>query len=108
MERAQRATQTVKIALVGKYVALEDAYKSCTEALNQSGVEHECKVEIDWVDSETLDSDATAEGRLADPDGIFGPGGFGGRGIEGKIRAARVARQRQIPYLGVCLGMQIA
>jgi CTP synthase len=108
MERAARATQNVKVALVGKYVALEDAYKSCTEALNHSGFEHECKVEIDWVDSETLDSDDAAVRRLADADGIFVPGGFGGRGIEGKIRAARVARERQIPYLGVCLGMQIA
>jgi CTP synthase len=108
MDRAERATQTVRIALVGKYVSLEDAYKSCSEALNHSGFEHECKVEIDWVDSETLDSDETAVKRLADADGIFVPGGFGGRGIEGKIRAARVARERRIPYLGVCLGMQIA
>src|SRR4051794_9399445 len=108
MDRAARASQTVKIALVGKYVALEDAYKSCTEALNHSGFEHECKVEIEWVDSETLDSDEEALRRLKDADGIFVPGGFGGRGIEGKIRAARVARERQVPYLGVCLGMQIA
>src|SRR6201995_4701929 len=108
MDRAGRATQTVKIALVGKYVALEDAYKSCSEALNHSGFEHECKVEVDWVDSETLDSAEEAVRRLSDADGIFVPGGFGGRGIEGKIRAARVARERQIPYLGVCLGMQIA
>ncbi|MDX6685573.1 MAG: synthase [Baekduia sp.] len=108
MERAARATQTVKIALVGKYVALEDAYKSCSEALSHSGFTHECKVEIDWVDSETLETDEIAVERLAGADGIFIPGGFGGRGIEGKIRAARVARERRIPYLGVCLGMQIA
>ncbi|WP_414642379.1 CTP synthase [Baekduia sp.] len=108
MERAERAEQTVRIALVGKYVALEDAYKSCSEALNHSGFAHECKVDIDWVDSETLDSDDEAVRRLADADGIFVPGGFGGRGVEGKIRAARVARERKIPYLGVCLGMQIA
>jgi CTP synthase len=108
MKRAARATQTVKIALVGKYVALEDAYKSCSEALSHSGFTHECKVEIDWVDSETLETDEIAVERLAGADGIFIPGGFGGRGIEGKIRAARVARERRIPYLGVCLGMQIA
>jgi CTP synthase len=108
MDRAERAQQRVKIALVGKYVALEDAYKSCTEALNHSGFAHECQVDIDWVDSETLDSDEEAVRRLGGADGIFVPGGFGGRGIEGKIRAARVARERKIPYLGVCLGMQIA
>jgi CTP synthase len=108
MDSADRATQTVRIALVGKYVALEDAYKSVTEALRHSGFTHECRIEIDWVDSESLDSDQTAVQRLADADGILIPGGFGGRGIEGKIRAARVARERRIPYLGVCLGMQIA
>jgi CTP synthase len=108
MDSAERATQTVRIALVGKYVALEDAYKSVTEALRHSGFSHECRVEIDWVDSEALESDAVAVLRLADADGILIPGGFGGRGIEGKIRAARVARERDIPYLGVCLGMQIA
>jgi CTP synthase len=108
MESSDRSTQTVKIALVGKYVALEDAYMSCSEALRHSGFSHECRVEIDWVDSETLESDEMAVERLAGADGIFIPGGFGGRGIEGKIRAARVARERRIPYLGVCLGMQIA
>ncbi|HEY4094969.1 MAG TPA: CTP synthase [Baekduia sp.] len=108
MDNADRATQTVKIALVGKYVALEDAYKSMTEALSHSGFEHECKVEVDWVDSETLETDELAAQRLADADGILVPGGFGGRGIEGMIRAARVARERKVPYLGVCLGMQIA
>jgi CTP synthase len=108
MDSAERATQTVRIALVGKYVALEDAYMSCSEALRHSGFSHECRVEVDWVDSETLESEEIAIQRLADADGIFIPGGFGGRGIEGKIRAARVARERRIPYLGVCLGMQIA
>jgi CTP synthase len=108
MQSADRATDTVTIALVGKYVALEDAYMSCQEALRHSGFFHECRIEIDWVDSETLDSDDSALERLGGADGIFVPGGFGGRGIEGKIRAARVARERDIPYLGVCLGMQIA
>jgi CTP synthase len=107
-ERADEASQPVKIALVGKYVALEDAYLSVVEALRHSGFMHGCKIDIDWVDSETLESDHQAMERLGEADGILVPGGFGGRGIEGKIRAARVARERQIPYLGVCLGMQIA
>jgi CTP synthase len=107
-ERADAASQPVKIALVGKYVALEDAYLSVVEALRHSGFLHGCKIDIDWVDSETLESDDQAFDRLGAADGILVPGGFGGRGIEGKIRAARVARERQIPYLGVCLGMQIA
>jgi CTP synthase len=107
-ERADAASQRVKIALVGKYVALEDAYLSVVEALRHSGFMHGCKIDLDWVDSETLESDEQAQRRLGDADGILVPGGFGGRGIEGKIRAARVAREQGIPYLGVCLGMQIA
>ncbi|HET8536934.1 MAG TPA: CTP synthase [Solirubrobacteraceae bacterium] len=107
-ERADEASRPVKIALVGKYVALEDAYLSVVEALRHSGFLHGAKIEIDWVDSETLESDEQALERLGDADGILVPGGFGGRGVEGKIRAARVAREHQIPYLGVCLGMQIA
>ncbi|HEY1538556.1 MAG TPA: CTP synthase [Solirubrobacteraceae bacterium] len=106
--RASETTETVKIALVGKYVALQDAYLSVSEALRHSGFHHDCRVEIDWVDSETLGDDASARERLAGAHGILIPGGFGGRGIEGKIRAARVARELRIPYLGICLGMQIA
>jgi CTP synthase len=107
-ERADVADETVRIALVGKYVALEDAYKSVSEALSHAGFLHGAKIEIDWVDSETLSDSAAAQERLAGADGILIPGGFGGRGIEGKIRAAQVARERGIPYLGICLGMQIA
>ncbi len=106
-ERAERATKPVKIALVGKYVKLEDAYLSVVESLRHAGIEHGGKVEIDWIDSEHLDADQAAE-RLAGADGILIPGGFGGRGIEGKIAAARVAREQGIPYLGICLGMQVA
>jgi len=106
-ERAKQATQPVKIALVGKYVKLEDAYLSVVESLRHAGIEHGGKVEIDWIDSEHLDVDKAAE-RLAGADGILIPGGFGGRGIEGKIAAARVAREQGIPYLGICLGMQVA
>ncbi|MGN6189812.1 MAG: CTP synthase, partial [Conexibacter sp.] len=106
-ERAARASRRVKIALVGKYVKLEDAYLSVAESLRHAGIEHGAKVEIDWIDSEQLDVDNAAE-RLEGADGILIPGGFGGRGIEGKIAAARVARERGIPYLGICLGMQVA
>src|SRR4051794_19241580 len=105
---ADAAAQPVRIALVGKYVQLEDAYLSVSEALRHSGYLHGGRIEIDWVDSETLDDDAEAERRLGLADGILVPGGFGGRGIEGKIRAIRVARERRIPYLGICLGMQMA
>jgi CTP synthase len=107
IDRADRATETVKIALVGKYVQLEDAYLSVVEALRHSGFEHGCRVAVDWVDSEKLTPAEAAE-RLVAADGILIPGGFGGRGIEGKIAAARVARELRIPYLGICLGMQIA
>jgi CTP synthase len=106
--RASEATDTVRIALVGKYVALQDAYLSVSEALRHAGFHHDARIEIDWVDSEALESDAEALERLGGADGILIPGGFGGRGIEGKIRAARVAREQRIPYLGICLGMQIA
>jgi CTP synthase len=105
--RADEATTPVKIALVGKYVQLEDAYLSVSESLRHAGFAHGCKIEIDWIDSETVTAQ-NAEEILAGHDGILVPGGFGGRGIEGKILAAQVARERRIPYLGICLGMQIA
>jgi CTP synthase len=105
--RAAEANESVRIALVGKYVSLEDAYLSVVEALRHAGVRHGCKVEIDWVDSESVGDSAVAA-RLEQASGILIPGGFGGRGIEGKIRAAQIARERKIPYLGICLGMQIA
>jgi CTP synthase len=128
IERAGRSSRTVRIALVGKYVQLEDAYLSVCEALRHAASLQDGKVEIDWIDSEQLeradahseteggedgddrdgDAELTAIERLARADGILIPGGFGGRGIEGKIAAARVARERGIPYLGICLGMQIA
>jgi CTP synthase len=107
-ERADAATQPVRIAIAGKYVQLEDAYLSVSEALRHSGYLHGGQIEIDWVDTETLDTEEQAAERLADADGILVPGGFGGRGIEGKIRAVQVARERKIPYLGICLGMHVA
>jgi CTP synthase len=109
IEKAAASQQRppVRIALVGKYVQLEDAYLSVVEALRHSGFVHGCGVEIDWVDSETLDDDEVRH-RIEEADGILIPGGFGERGIEGKIAAARIAREQGIPYLGICLGMQMA
>jgi CTP synthase len=107
VKRAAEAEQTVKIALVGKYVQLEDAYLSVREALRHAGVHHGCRVEVDWVDSETV-GEPEVGARLTRADGILIPGGFGGRGWEGKIRAAQIARQSKIPYLGICLGMHVA
>ena len=101
------AKPPVRIALVGKYVQLEDAYLSVVESLRHSGFEHGCGIDIDWVDSETLD-DVEVRARLEQADGILIPGGFGVRGIEGKITASRIARDLKIPYLGICLGMQMA
>jgi CTP synthase len=109
MRRATAATEgpPVRIALVGKYVQLEDAYLSVVEALRHAGWEKGARVEVDWVDSETLD-DGEVRLRLQDADGILIPGGFGVRGIEGKIEAAKIARESGIPFLGICLGMQMA
>jgi CTP synthase len=103
VRRADAAQGKVKIALVGKYVGLADAYKSVIEALKHGGFHHGVDVEVELVDSEDFDPE-----RLDDADGILIPGGFGERGIEGKVQAARIARERSIPYLGICLGMQIA
>jgi CTP synthase len=106
-ERIRSASGRVRIALVGKYVQLQDAYLSVVEALNHSAIHHGTRLEVVWVDAETL-SWAEAERRLAQADGILIPGGFGVRGIEGKIAAARFAREHRVPFLGVCLGMQVA
>jgi CTP synthase len=109
IERSARATRTVRIALVGKYVELVDAYLSVSEALRHAASLQDARVQIDWIDSERLSAaDADPAQLLATADGILIPGGFGGRGIEGKIAAARIARERRIPYLGICLGMQVA
>jgi CTP synthase len=107
VRRASAARETVRIALVGKYVKLADAYMSVVEALRHAGFHHGARIEVFWADSESL---GTREGSdlLEDADGILIPGGFGARGIEGKINAARIARERGIPFLGICLGMQLA
>lgn len=101
--------QTVKIAMVGKYVELHDSYISVNEALKHGGIETRSAIDIDWIDSETLEGDdVNLDDILGNVDGILVPGGFGSRGIEGKINACQYARTHGIPYLGICLGMQIA
>ncbi|HEX2702647.1 MAG TPA: CTP synthase [Solirubrobacteraceae bacterium] len=111
IERAEVARETVRIAIVGKYIELEDAYLSVAEALRHAGFLHGCRIASDWVDSESLvcdtDGGSIAAERLADCDGILIPGGFGSRGFEGKIAAARYAREAGVPYLGICFGMHV-
>ena len=97
----------VKIAMVGKYVDLSDSYKSVNEALRHAGMRNHVRVKIDHVDSETMEG-ADAAQKLAQYDAILVPGGFGQRGVEGKINTARYAREHKVPYLGICLGMQVA
>lgn len=106
VQRLRSKKPLVRIALVGKYVELHDAYISVREALIHAGLAHNHEVEIDWVHSEDLERGQGFE-RLQKAHGILVPGGFGSRGIEGKIAAARFARENQVPYLGLCLGMQI-
>ncbi|MEX0666038.1 MAG: CTP synthase [Acidimicrobiia bacterium] len=107
VRRVQAADQRVRIGLVGKYVNLPDAYLSVVEALRHGGYACGARVEIDWIASDDAEG-LLAEGRLRELDGIVIPGGFGFRGIEGKIAAAGYAREQAIPYLGLCLGMQCA
>jgi len=106
VEMIDRAEARVKIGIVGKYVVLPDAYLSVAEALRHGGFHNGAHVEIEWIDSEEI-TDLLAEARLAHLDGIVLPGGFGSRGIEGKIAAAGFARQNDLPTLGLCLGLQM-
>ena len=109
VERFQKPEQQVTIALVGKYIQLHDAYLSVVESLAHGGIAHRTRVKIKWVLADTLSgAEVNLDEALGDADGIVVPGGFGPRGIEGKMAAARYARERGIPYLGLCLGMQIA
>ena len=107
VDNIKSAEREVTIGLVGKYVALHDAYLSVAEALRHAGYALGAKVDIKWIDSEPL-CDANADELLGGLDGIIVPGGFGGRGVEGMICAARFARENALPYFGICLGMQIA
>ena len=107
LDRIEQRDKKVRIALVGKYVQLHDAYLSIVEALNHAGYETGAEIEIEWIDSEIV-TEKTAPSLLSHCDGVLVPGGFGERGIEGKILAAQYAREHRIPYLGICLGMQVA
>ncbi len=106
-ERIAERDETVEIALVGKYVKLHDAYLSVHEALKHAGIATGCRVHVRWVDAEEMTLDE-ARAELADVDGVLVPGGFGSRGWEGKVLACRVAREDDVPYLGICLGMHVA
>ncbi|HVE46574.1 MAG TPA: CTP synthase [Acidimicrobiales bacterium] len=106
VERVDAATRPVRIGLIGKYVNLPDAYLSVVEALRHAGFHHGARVEIEWIQAEEV-TGLLAESRLRDLDGIVIPGGFGERGIEGKIAAAGYARESEIPCLGLCLGLQV-
>lgn len=107
IDRIKNREKAVKIAIVGKYVQLHDAYLSVAEALRHSGYEHGVFVDIEWIDSETVTEENVGE-ILGDVNGVVVPGGFGNRGVEGKIVTARYCREHNVPYLGICLGMQVA
>jgi CTP synthase len=111
VDRAVNPTKVCDIAIVGKYVVLEDAYLSVVESLNHAGIHNDCRVNLHWVDSEKLENgyaEANLVENLAQMDGILVPGGFGYRGIEGKINAIRYAREQLVPFYGICMGMQSA
>lgn len=107
VDSLRHPNKEVKIALVGKYIALHDAYISVVEALKHGGIAERATVDLHWIDSETLNDDNAKE-LLGDMAGIIVPGGFGSRGVEGMISAAKYARENNVPYLGLCLGMQVA
>jgi CTP synthase len=106
VDRIETAVDPVRIGIIGKYVSLPDAYLSVVEALKHGGFHQGARVEIEWVQAEEVEG-LLADGRLHDLDGIVIPGGFGERGVEGKVAAARYAREHQVPCLGLCLGMQV-
>ncbi|UKJ72900.1 CTP synthase [Azospirillum brasilense] len=107
VERVRKPQGEVTIAVVGKYTSLLDSYKSLAEALTHGGIANNVKVKLDWIDSEIFEDDSAVQ-RLENVHGILVPGGFGSRGTEGKIRAAQFARERKVPYFGICFGMQMA
>ncbi len=107
VERVKQPAKTVTIALVGKYIELKEAYKSLCEALTHGGIANNARVDIKWVDSEDIEAKGAAHA-LKGADGILVPGGFGIRGVEGKIASVRYAREKKIPFFGICLGMQCA
>lgn len=108
VQKLLNPTKRVKIAMVGKYVALHDAYLSVSEGLHHAGIVHDTAIDIEWIDSEEIESLDSLDGVFEGVQGILVPGGFGDRGVEGKIRAIRYARENKIPFFGLCLGMQCA
>ena len=106
VHEVENPSKDVTIAMCGKYTELSDSYKSLNEALRHAGIHNHARIKIEYIDSELLNSDNI--GQLGQYDGILVPGGFGKRGVEGKILAAQFAREQKIPYLGICLGMQVA
>ena len=106
-ERIRNPEGDVTIAIVGKYTGMKDAYKSLIEALSHGGIANKVKVNLDWIESEVFEREDPAP-FLEHVNGILVPGGFGQRGAEGKIRAAQFARERHVPYFGICFGMQMA
>jgi len=107
VNKVKHPKRTVRIALVGKYVELPDAYMSVAEALRHAGIHHETGIDIDWIYSGHLEDEDSLK-LIKEADGILVPGGFGDRGIEGKIKAIKFARENNVPFLGICLGMQLA
>ena len=107
VDEVEHPSREVHIAMVGKYTDLSDSYKSLNEALRHAGMKNSAKVVIDYIDAETFD-DADTQARLKAADAVLVPGGFGARGVEGKIQTAHYARTQKVPYLGICLGMQVA
>ena len=107
VDRVDNLKENVRIALVGKYVELHDAYISVVESLKHAGYKHNAKVKIDWIQSEDITEENVHE-YLKDADGILVPGGFGDRGVEGKITTIKYARENNVPFFGICLGMQLA
>ncbi len=108
VERLKNSTREVRIAAVGKYVGHDDAYKSINEAFVHAGIANGCHVNLEWVDSEQFENGVEPESVLKDYDGVLVGPGFGSRGVEGKIRAVQYAREQKVPFMGICLGMQVA
>ena len=105
--RAKAPSKVVEIAVCGKYVELRDAYKSIMEALSHAAVANDARLKLKWIDTDRIEDEVALENALAMVNGVLVPGGFGMRGVEGKIRIVRYARENKKPFLGICLGLQL-